>query len=495
MNVLYCCCITEPWLDVAKRLKEENYQPKYWIGWNDDNEGRIQKDLPEVTYHDIDLAWKGLFPDSYNFLNQPKLDGFELAAYSFEELMAIKMQDRLDPDQSSFSFNERQQFYRRLLRQWINLLQQEDISLVIAPTIPHRVFDYAIYIATGILGIKFLSFKMTPWPGHLIPVNKITEVPKFPFNATGSHPSNNISEDVLNFISKVRGDYEEAEPDYMKNQQLGRQINIMRRGFNLLYKKNIELLSTIFEPSNSYWKKDGQKYSESVYRNYEKLIQKYRGLRFKKELKSQYESLCKGPNYDDTYLFVALHYQPEETSCPSGNIYVDQSIMIEALLKFFPENVKIYVKEHPSQFSPKLEGETGRNIDFYKSVKKFDRVQFISNNIDSFKLIDRSLSVVTLTGTVGIEALIRNKPVIILGNAWYEHLPGTFKINEREDLIKLSHSIMNDFYFSEENLIKSLDNLYKSTLKANHYQGVAESSSLTNKESVENLVEYISTNY
>lgn len=493
MKALYCCCIVNPWLEVAKKLKQKNIIPKYWIGWNDDNEGRIQKELPETTFHDIDLAWKGIFPEGIKDLDRPQLDGFELSTHTYEELMGIKMLDRLDPDQSSFTFNERQQFFRRLLRRWLNVLQVEKIQLVIAPSIPHRVFDYAIYVATKILNIEFLSFKMTAWPGKLLPVRDITKVPNIPEGHEDSESE--IEDQVRNYVARIQADYEQAEPDYMKKQQSEAEVNLYHRIARLFVKKNTELITSLFKPSTAYWKKKDKLIQDSVYTNLEKLIQKYRGIKFKNDLQEKYEALCTEPNFNDKYLFVALHYQPEETSCPSGNIYVDQSIMIEALLKAFPEEIKIYVKEHPSQFNPKMEGQAGRNDNFYHSINDFKRVQFISNTIESFELIDQAVSIATLTGTVGIEGLLRKKPVIVFGNAWYENLPGVFKIDSQEKLLNLSKNILSKEYISVQKITQSLNSLYQFCISANHYKGINPKSSISNEESTRNLVKYIATHY
>jgi hypothetical protein len=375
----------------------------------------------------------------------------------------------------------------------LNVLQEEEIQLVISPSIPHRVFDYAIYVASKILDIEFLSFKMTAWPGKLIPVRDITKIPKIPESDKDFEPE--IEEQVREYVAKVQADYEKAEPDYMKKQQSEAEVDLHHRIARFFVKKNTELITTLFKPSTAYWKKKDKSIQDSVYTNFEKLIQKYRGIKFKNDLQEKYEALCAEPNFNEEYLFVALHYQPEETSCPSGNIYVDQSIMIEALLKAFPEEIKIYVKEHPSQFNPKMEGQVGRNGNFYRSINDFKRVQLMSNKIESFKLIDQAVSVVTLTGTVGIEGLLRNKPIIVFGNAWYENLPGVFKIDSREKLLHLPDWVCGNDDISVQKITQSLNRLYKFCISANHYKGINPKSSISNEESIRNLVKYISTHY
>ena len=49
-------------------------------------------------------------------------------------------------------------------------------------------------------------------------------------------------------------------------------------------------------------------------------------------------------------------------------------------------------------------------------------------NIDSFPLIANSKAVATVTGTVGWEAMVRRKPVLVFGLSWYEKYAGVLKI-------------------------------------------------------------------
>ena len=48
------------------------------------------------------------------------------------------------------------------------------------------------------------------------------------------------------------------------------------------------------------------------------MIYIYNGRKYKNKLKIYYESLCTKINIkEEKFIFVALHYQPEETTCPS----------------------------------------------------------------------------------------------------------------------------------------------------------------------------------
>jgi hypothetical protein len=51
-------------------------------------------------------------------------------------------------------------------------------------------------------------------------------------------------------------------------------------------------------------------------------------------------------------------------------------------------------------------------------------------NLDTFKLIDNSCAVATLTGTVGFEAICRGKPVITFGLAPFRNAPGAIPVGD-----------------------------------------------------------------
>ena len=55
-------------------------------------------------------------------------------------------------------------------------------------------------------------------------------------------------------------------------------------------------------------------------------------------------------SYDYDYVYFPLHYEPERTTNPDGGIFHDQFIALCNLRKLVPENIKILIKEHQSQF-------------------------------------------------------------------------------------------------------------------------------------------------
>ena len=143
-----------------------------------------------------------------------------------------------------------------------------------------------------------------------------------------------------------------------------------------------------------------------------------RWYRYKK-IKKQYRQ----PDLSKKYVYYPLHYQPEATTCVCAEKYEKQLFFIDSLAKSIPADTVLYVKEHYA-----LLGH--RDLSFYSELKKYPNVVLISPFVSSRKLIENSECVVTLAGTVGYEAMLLRKPVILAGETVYDNAPGVIKIND-----------------------------------------------------------------
>ncbi|PYR75335.1 MAG: hypothetical protein DMF87_20785 [Acidobacteria bacterium] len=155
-------------------------------------------------------------------------------------------------------------------------------------------------------------------------------------------------------------------------------------------------------------------------------VMRMEGNRRKQELLRQYHARCGTPDFTVPYIFVALHYQPEQTTSPTGSVFVDQNLMVEMLARLVPQGWRIYVKEHPFQFFPNSIGERSRTIEFYDDLGALPNVTLVPWSVSPFKLIDDAQAVATVCGTTGIETIMRGKPVLAFGYAWYRGCEGVF---------------------------------------------------------------------
>ncbi|MGD9686124.1 MAG: hypothetical protein AB7U43_04025 [Desulfobacter sp.] len=152
----------------------------------------------------------------------------------------------------------------------------------------------------------------------------------------------------------------------------------------------------------------------------------------KKILLAKYINLNKNFIYDQLnddckYYIYPLHLQPEASTLIHAKWYVDQINTILNISKTLPLDAVLYVKEHKSAI--------GRHtLNFYKKLKSIHNVRLISYDVDVRKFINNCKGIVVLSGTMGWEAYLLNKPVFVLGDVFYDFLPGIYKIRSFEDL-------------------------------------------------------------
>lgn len=510
-NVIYINCWTEPWIGVAHKLKEQyNYNPVWWIGYTKDNSRQIiPQHFPEIIYQgDVD-AWKGRFPKevedkaSYYYL-----DVDFLKQHAHQELQAIKMMDRMDDDLHSFNFMERQRHFRNMLKQWMAAIDLVKPDLVISTAIPHRLYDYVLFWLCEEKGIPFLTIQHTQFAGrfYFSKNDFFTINNKFVEDWHIYEKENNLLEklpdDIRLRYEDVKKDYAIAAPAYME-----KEAKREKRERSRLYilKRWIRKFSTVYRPylfgqpadnavigHSAYDKRANKKYEESEGNIYIRERMLLRANKYKDQLKKIYESLCEKPDYDEKFVSFFFHYQPEATTCPGGDIFVDQRLCVELLLKYLPKDWKIYVKEHPHQFIRNRIGHTSRMRDLYDDLYINERVKLISTEVDTFELIKHAQAVSTITGTVGWEAIVRHKPVIAFGLCWYENYSrGVLRITDERSAMNM-HQFIESYQYDEHSLLAYLASVGKNTKMAYYFKAAHKDHiQLSEDECVKNLVDAI----
>jgi len=123
----------------------------------------------------------------------------------------------------------------------------------------------------------------------------------------------------------------------------------------------------------------------------------------------------------DDYVFFPLHVHPETTTSLFSEFSIDHvsqhASTIEYLSKSIPIANKLLVKEHPAMIGY-------RDLEYYSKYNQFYNVEFVGSKINQYDALNQSEYVVTLCGTIGVEALMKGKKVITLGNAYYNYFRG-----------------------------------------------------------------------
>lgn len=130
------------------------------------------------------------------------------------------------------------------------------------------------------------------------------------------------------------------------------------------------------------------------------------------------------------YAMYFLHVQPEITVEGMAFDYQDQVSTLRNVLASLPADTILVVKEH----SPML---GYRPLEFYSQLLHMPGLIFADTNEDSHQLITHASVVVTLTGTVALEAILYGIPAVVLGSIYFDGFNGVYKPESMNELKRL----------------------------------------------------------
>lgn len=136
-----------------------------------------------------------------------------------------------------------------------------------------------------------------------------------------------------------------------------------------------------------------------------------------------------------------LHYQPERTSIPEGPLETSQAQAVLRARAILPTDMHLYVKEHPSQVSGNRSGYLGRSPHFYSLLDRVPGITVLGADFPLVSVLEKVSLVFTLTGTVGVQAVLRGIPCVYFGNPWWQQMPGSWRF---ESSISVTEILLSD---------------------------------------------------
>lgn len=165
------------------------------------------------------------------------------------------------------------------------------------------------------------------------------------------------------------------------------------------------------------------------------------------------------PPQGEKYLFYPLQVQPERSTLILAPFYCDQIALIENISKSMPLGYRLYVKDHPISLGR-------RPLSEYKRLKQLYNVRLIDTSVPSFGLVKNAAMVISISNTIGIEAIMAEKPLLIFGEPFYKEYDLTTYVDQIKDLPKLIRQTLDQFTPNRELLLK-----YITALHAGSYKG------------------------
>jgi hypothetical protein len=189
--------------------------------------------------------------------------------------------------------------------------------------------------------------------------------------------------------------------------------------------------------------------------------------------------LCSATNY----FVYAAHFEPEASVSIRSFNFSDQLGLIKLISKLLPADCVLVVKEH--------RGNQGfRKPQFYRELSHHYNIVCASPKMNLRELVQGSKGVVTLTGRVGLEALIDDIPVIAFGKTFWSDNERVYKPQSPQEIKKILYELTNQkLDIGIENGLKFNQSLcelilgyHSCTFPGSFIQGADEFTSLANSK-------------
>lgn len=399
--------------------------------------------FPEAHIFNMPALNAGIVPDGFDYASLPPLNEQLLEDIQWCEPVVYEMMGRIGSNQR-FGYEDRRRLYHFLIRYWLFFIDAIKAEVFFAPYAPHEVCDFVLFVLCRHLKIPTMMFEWTSLPGRRFLIDDYRSMPVMPVDSENRNLSESLSEAAEEELSRLRRDYQQAMPGYFLASQGER--NIVRSN---VVEKSIARFGRVLRRLRalpSAMKRSKNPFARLYYRGpLPAQLEPRSATRFEDALhaagirerfrlsKEIYSSLCVQPDLNVPYIYLALHFQPERSTCPAGGIFSDQRLVVSLLANSMPAGWILYVKEHPSQFAESRYGYLSRSPEFYLDIAAHGNVRFIAQHTPQFELIDNSKAVATITGTSGWEALVRGRPALVFGDSWYQGSPGAYRIRSHAD--------------------------------------------------------------
>lgn len=130
------------------------------------------------------------------------------------------------------------------------------------------------------------------------------------------------------------------------------------------------------------------------------------------------------------FVFYGFHMQPESSIDVWGSFFSDQFNVIENIVRATPIDHLVLVKIHRS------------DVDNYspyqlKRIINLPRVRLIMPFVSSYEFIAKAAISFTIQGTIGLEAALLGRPVIVFGDNMLKLFPSVKQVGRLSDLPRL----------------------------------------------------------
>ncbi|MCI0566534.1 capsular biosynthesis protein [bacterium] len=468
--------------DVALNLCREGYSIAYWEGYKQGFRDITQKgarDFPETVFHRTEDGVRLIFPESVNAEGFPPIGADVIEKLSKYESRFFSVLER--SVYFNLPFQEKKHIYYSYVRFWLGMLRRHKPDAVFWSTIPHSGFHYSLYVLLQEIVKDTRCVFLYPilTGDRIMPMGNIEEggmglSDALESSAAHDVAASDLSPDIREYYLRMVNPDADLTPPYVKQ-------GVRRKAF--LGVPSMKAVAKHFR--NGSFGKAFLSYTGSLFRRvtlisvhedvrgiYFKLLS-YRWRGMNAEILREYKELQTEPDFTKKFIYVPLHYQPEASTSPLGGVFEDQLLMIETIAASVPDGWFIYVKEHPAQLSPYAAGllPRFRYRGYFRSMAGWKNVRLVPIETPSLKLTDNARAVATVTGTAGLESIMRdNKPALVFGYPFYMHCDGVLRVLNISECKKAIAEVENGYKPDRRKVLSFFAALDKASYRAKDFR-------------------------
>ncbi|MSU75699.1 MAG: hypothetical protein EXS55_04265 [Candidatus Magasanikbacteria bacterium] len=474
-------------MEFIKELNQSPHRVVYWLGHHS-AASDAAREFPEIIFHSHAAAERvepAAGVDTRDFL--PPSEALINSLTKVESLILTMLNRFYD----TMCVDERRHIYYKMLTYWVGVLDKYQPEAIIFPVDPHWVFDFLVFELARRRGLKTFMFSETKISDRILWMEDFRAgsaalLAAQARNAGKNFSLSDISDDIVKYYQpRASASYNElpGHIDFLKKKHSWRyrwlhDSKIIKSFKDGSFFKRARIWAI------RWWQNDRKKMLRQLLVAGRHIILP--------NLKKEYAAVAKPPDWGKKFVYLALQVQPERTTSPLGDIFCDQLLVAEIVSAALPPNWIIYVKEHPIQWLRiGIDYSSNRYPGYYKKLAAIPNVQVVPVETNTYELNNKSEAVVTVTGSPGLEALLRSKPVIIFGYPWYKDCPGVFRVNSVDSCRYVFNKIIEGYRFDQQVLINYLKSLDEATIRGFIAQSNAKASTFNQAQSLHNMAELI----
>lgn len=155
------------------------------------------------------------------------------------------------------------------------------------------------------------------------------------------------------------------------------------------------------------------------------------------------------------FFLMILHHPIDSQLAFRGRQFRDQIALARTIAMNLPYTHNLLIKEHPVY--PGMIDHSDVSL-----LVKNNKVKYLTDRFSFSELIKKCDGVITINSTAGLEAMIHEVPIFVLGNCFYSQLESVYKVDNFENLlVQFNQCLNNPKRTSRDDVINLLASLFE----------------------------------